>query len=244
MSYATVETAFGAMMVAATDRGVSFVQFADHESKLLEILRGEYPMADLKPMAQPCHPDFSKWISALRDHLASRPSATLRSPARHSCHSLPDESLELSAVDSVRSRAILWRSCCRYRRTQGGPRRRTRLREQQDCRSHPMSSRYSRNWGTRRIQMGLGQKTRNHRFGTKSGLKLKSAPMHGRKRGLIAGVSLAEEGSVTPKRFVRLWRQRENQQAVSFLLGVIKRSYARGEIVIRRILGSFRDAVT
>lgn len=69
MTYATVETAFGAMMVAATDRGLSFVQFGNSESELLAMLRAEYPLAELKPMTHPHHPDFFKWISALREHL-------------------------------------------------------------------------------------------------------------------------------------------------------------------------------
>jgi AraC family transcriptional regulator of adaptative response/methylated-DNA-[protein]-cysteine methyltransferase len=70
MTYATVETAFGPMMVAATDRGISFVQFADRESELLRMLQTEYPQAQLRPMVQPCHPDFAKWVAALQDHLA------------------------------------------------------------------------------------------------------------------------------------------------------------------------------
>lgn len=70
MTYTTVKTAFGAMMIAATDRGISSVQFADNPSELLPMLQKEYPMAELKPMSQPCHPDFSKWICALQEHLA------------------------------------------------------------------------------------------------------------------------------------------------------------------------------
>jgi AraC family transcriptional regulator, regulatory protein of adaptative response / methylated-DNA-[protein]-cysteine methyltransferase len=78
MTYAMVETAFGAMMIAATDRGISFVQFADNESELLAMLKAEYPLAELKPMAEPAHPDFSKWISVLQNHLAgNQPRVTL-----------------------------------------------------------------------------------------------------------------------------------------------------------------------
>jgi AraC family transcriptional regulator, regulatory protein of adaptative response / methylated-DNA-[protein]-cysteine methyltransferase len=69
MTYVTVDTAFGAMMVAATDRGISFVQFGGNESQLLGMLQTEYPQAQLRPMVQPCHPDFARWVAALRDHL-------------------------------------------------------------------------------------------------------------------------------------------------------------------------------
>jgi AraC family transcriptional regulator of adaptative response/methylated-DNA-[protein]-cysteine methyltransferase len=70
MTYVTIATAFGPMMVAATDRGISSVQFADDESELLKMLQAEYPQAQLKRMARPYHPDFARWTSALRDHLA------------------------------------------------------------------------------------------------------------------------------------------------------------------------------
>jgi len=70
MSHATIATAFGPMMVAATDRGICSVQFADHEADLLQMLQTEYPQAQLKRMAKPYHPDFARWMSALRDHLA------------------------------------------------------------------------------------------------------------------------------------------------------------------------------
>jgi AraC family transcriptional regulator of adaptative response/methylated-DNA-[protein]-cysteine methyltransferase len=70
ISYAAIATAFGPMMVAATDRGICSVQFADDEADLLKMLRGEYPQAELNRMAKPYHPDFARWTSALRDHLA------------------------------------------------------------------------------------------------------------------------------------------------------------------------------
>lgn len=57
MTYVSLKTPFGPMMVAATDRSISFVQFADEASTLLPMLRAEYPLAELIPMAQPCHPD-------------------------------------------------------------------------------------------------------------------------------------------------------------------------------------------
>jgi AraC family transcriptional regulator of adaptative response/methylated-DNA-[protein]-cysteine methyltransferase len=70
MSYAAIATAFGPMMVAATDRGICSVQFADDEADLVKMLRKEYPQAELKRMAKPYHSDFARWTSALRDHLA------------------------------------------------------------------------------------------------------------------------------------------------------------------------------
>jgi len=70
MTYVTTATAFGPMMVAASDRGISFVQFADEESELLRMLKSEYPQARLARMIRPHHPNFRKWMSALREHLS------------------------------------------------------------------------------------------------------------------------------------------------------------------------------
>lgn len=50
ISYAMADSAIGRMMVGATDRGLCFVQFADSDSELLELLRREYPLADTAPM--------------------------------------------------------------------------------------------------------------------------------------------------------------------------------------------------
>src|SRR5438105_1478853 len=72
MTYVTAATAFGRMMVAATDRGISFVQFADEQSELLRMLKAEYPEARLTPMRRPPHPDFRNWMMCLRDHLLGK----------------------------------------------------------------------------------------------------------------------------------------------------------------------------
>ena len=80
MTYVTTATAFGSMMVAATDRGISFVQFADDQSRLLKMLETEYPEAELDRMKRPYHPHFEKWMNSLRDHLSGnqpRPSLPL-----------------------------------------------------------------------------------------------------------------------------------------------------------------------
>jgi AraC family transcriptional regulator, regulatory protein of adaptative response / methylated-DNA-[protein]-cysteine methyltransferase len=78
ITYATAQTAFGFIMIAATDRGISFVQFADHPAELLSMLQNEYPQAELKPMDEPSHPAFAGWVSAVQNHLAAqRPRLSL-----------------------------------------------------------------------------------------------------------------------------------------------------------------------
>ncbi len=72
ITYATAESPLGLIMIGATDRGLSFVQFGDSRQSLLAELQKEYPMARIEPMDDPANPHFRKWIKALTDHLSGR----------------------------------------------------------------------------------------------------------------------------------------------------------------------------
>ena len=69
ISYASVPFALGRMMLAATDRGLCFVQFADSQEELLAMLRAEFPEARLERMRTPYSGLFEQWISALREQM-------------------------------------------------------------------------------------------------------------------------------------------------------------------------------
>ena len=88
-------------MIGATDRGLCFLQFGDTRRGLLTMLEKEYPAERLVAMSKPYHPDFQKWTEALNDYLAGTHSH-LDLPPRHSSHGLPDSSLELPPVHSLR----------------------------------------------------------------------------------------------------------------------------------------------
>jgi len=78
ISYATVETPVGLMMVAATDRGLCFVQFGERADALLRQLRREYSKADITPMENANDPQLAQWADALSQHLeGSRPNLEL-----------------------------------------------------------------------------------------------------------------------------------------------------------------------
>ena len=80
ISYVSVESALGRMMIGATDRGLCFVQFAASNADLLALLRAEYPAARLEPMREP-HPEpFERWMTALREHLAGQQQTRLDLP--------------------------------------------------------------------------------------------------------------------------------------------------------------------
>jgi AraC family transcriptional regulator of adaptative response/methylated-DNA-[protein]-cysteine methyltransferase len=69
ISYVSVESPLGRMMVGATDRGLCFIQFAESEKDLLALLRKEYPAAELQPMSQPWPEQFRLWMFSLDRHL-------------------------------------------------------------------------------------------------------------------------------------------------------------------------------
>jgi len=72
ITHVTVDSPVGQMMIGATDRGLCFVQFGEGSNELLAQLKKEYPAAKIEPMRKPHHPDFEKWIEALRRHLAGK----------------------------------------------------------------------------------------------------------------------------------------------------------------------------
>jgi AraC family transcriptional regulator of adaptative response/methylated-DNA-[protein]-cysteine methyltransferase len=70
--YVTVQTSFGLMMIGATDRGLSFIQFGDSKEQLLEALVNEYPRARIDPVSEPWPPHLEAWVLALNRHLAGK----------------------------------------------------------------------------------------------------------------------------------------------------------------------------
>ena len=69
ITYTTVNSPLGLLMIGATDRGLCFVQFGENADGLLASLRREYPAATLEPMREPRDPLFDKWVEALNRHL-------------------------------------------------------------------------------------------------------------------------------------------------------------------------------
>lgn len=71
ITHATIETHLGSLMLAATSRGLCFVQFGESAGHLLEALRREFPAATLEPMLKPAPVEFGRWMQALQMHLDS-----------------------------------------------------------------------------------------------------------------------------------------------------------------------------
>jgi AraC family transcriptional regulator of adaptative response/methylated-DNA-[protein]-cysteine methyltransferase len=69
--HAVRRTALGPLMMAATGRGVCFVQFGESAVALLDQLRAEFPRADLQPAGDAATAPLDAWMTALDDHLSS-----------------------------------------------------------------------------------------------------------------------------------------------------------------------------
>jgi AraC family transcriptional regulator, regulatory protein of adaptative response / methylated-DNA-[protein]-cysteine methyltransferase len=69
ISYASVDSPLGLLLIGATDRGLCFVQFGETEVDLLQKLHAEYPAASIQKMEEPYSPEFGKWTSQLLRYL-------------------------------------------------------------------------------------------------------------------------------------------------------------------------------
>ena len=69
ISHACVETPFGLLIIAATDRGLCFVQFGETEEELATRLRSEFPAAHLSRLKKPFSEQFDLWAESLSAYL-------------------------------------------------------------------------------------------------------------------------------------------------------------------------------
>ena len=69
--YAGRTTSLGLMMMAATDRGVCFVEFGDDEASLVGRLRSEFPKAELTASPARNAPELDAWMEALDQHISA-----------------------------------------------------------------------------------------------------------------------------------------------------------------------------
>jgi len=72
ITYAQWDGPLGLMLLAATDRGICFLQFGDAPEALLSELRREFPAAALQPMPSPAPAQYTQWMESLAAHFAGR----------------------------------------------------------------------------------------------------------------------------------------------------------------------------
>lgn len=76
ISWATAPTPVGLLMMAATDRGLCFVQFGENETAMRARLEAEYPAASLSPMPPGTDTAFDAWMAGLRSRLEGAPAGS------------------------------------------------------------------------------------------------------------------------------------------------------------------------
>jgi AraC family transcriptional regulator, regulatory protein of adaptative response / methylated-DNA-[protein]-cysteine methyltransferase len=69
ITYTFLETDFGLLLLAATDRGLCLVRFGDSRQELAENLREVFPAATLAEMGDKASPQFLCWVEAIRNYL-------------------------------------------------------------------------------------------------------------------------------------------------------------------------------
>lgn len=72
IAWACRGTVYGPILMAATGRGVCFVQFGEDEDSLLTQLAQEFPRAELKPYDAQSSPQLDQWIDALNAYLQKK----------------------------------------------------------------------------------------------------------------------------------------------------------------------------
>lgn len=70
ISFATADTPLGALLIAATDRGICSVQLGDDAAVLHRALLREFPQARIAAMPERARAAFDSWLDALRVFLA------------------------------------------------------------------------------------------------------------------------------------------------------------------------------
>jgi AraC family transcriptional regulator, regulatory protein of adaptative response / methylated-DNA-[protein]-cysteine methyltransferase len=70
ITYTTITTALGRMLLGATERGLCFLQFGESITGLLAILRKEYPNAVVQPIKEPHHPQLDLWIETIQKYIS------------------------------------------------------------------------------------------------------------------------------------------------------------------------------
>ncbi len=158
IAYAVTDTALGAMVLAATAKGVCLLQLMDDEAAARAKLREEFPHAELME----AEGDAPAFAEAVARFLGGRPSAG--PAARPARHGVPASRLGGAARDPAGRDADLRRARGRDRQPRGEPRRRLCQRVQQGRGARPLPP-GRRGVGPRRLRGRAGAETEAARVG-------------------------------------------------------------------------------
>ncbi len=83
ISYATMGTPLGLLMIGATDRGLCFLEFGSSKTELLQSLRQEYAAASLQSISEPPSEQYLEWVQALSRFLEGEQALGILPVALH-----------------------------------------------------------------------------------------------------------------------------------------------------------------
>lgn len=69
ISYATADTILGVIIIAATQRGICFLQFDKHKTTLINNLKQEFPKANISKMPNANINAFNDWVLLINQYL-------------------------------------------------------------------------------------------------------------------------------------------------------------------------------
>ena len=139
--YTLTDSPLGRMLIAATEKGICAIQFADSDDELEHGLKHEFPFAVRR--RDDAAMQSLETASAPPD---SRPATEFIAAARHSGHRIPAPGVDVPAVHPLRRDPFLWRGREGDRTAHRHSRRGPRLRDQPCGRRHPLPPGGSYRW--------------------------------------------------------------------------------------------------
>ena len=150
ISYLVAESPLGALLVAATGKGICSVKLGDDPSALLKDLQAEFPAADFRE-----GDEASAGLAGVSAGIPGRRAARPRFTPRHTGHGLSAPSLAYVAVHPLRRDPVLPADGPRDRLDRKRrPGRRQRLRLESCGVGHPLSSCGAEGRLSRRLPVG------------------------------------------------------------------------------------------
>ena len=178
--YTIASSPLGRMLIAATDKGICAIQFADSDQQLAAGIDPRVPFRGPPPrrcrhgrMARQPHPPHS----GARDQSFSS--------ARHPSHRFSAASLGSSATNSPRRNALLQRRSQEDRYADGKPRRRPSLRYEPGRSSNSLPPRSAPGWRIRGLSLGHSAQGTATRVGAAT-VETRLAPSQAAKRFNVA----------------------------------------------------------
>ena len=103
--YTCSDSPLGRMLIAATEKGICAIQFANSDEELESGLKHEFPSPSAAATTRRCAPGEQNLLRQMRGH-----NVEFIAPVRYSGDCVPAQGVDISAIHSLRNNALLQRS--------------------------------------------------------------------------------------------------------------------------------------